>query len=78
MFTTITWIIATEIYSFYIGTFTNYDIFYGSISNILILLLWVYILAYIFVVGMAFNAYNVVNDLKETKKEKKEISEDNV
>ena len=70
MFTTITWIIATEIYSFYIGTFTNYDIFYGSISNILILLLWVYILAYIFVVGMAFNAYNVVNDLKRNKTKK--------
>ncbi len=72
MFTTIAWIISTEIYAFYIGTFTNYDIFYGSISNILILLLWVYILSYIFVVGMALNAYNVVSDLKENKKQEKE------
>lgn len=56
IFTTIGWIIATEIFTFYIGTFTSYDIFYGSISNILILLLWIYILAYIFVLGMIINA----------------------
>lgn len=56
IFTTITWVIATEIYSFYVVTFSNYDIFYGSISSIIILLLWVYILSYIFVIGMAINA----------------------
>lgn len=56
IFTAIGWIIATEIYSFYIGTFSKYDLFYGSISNLLILLLWVYILSYIFVLGMVINA----------------------
>ncbi len=55
IFTTITWIIATEIYSVYVEIFAKYDIFYGSISNILILLLWVYVLAYVFVLGMAIN-----------------------
>lgn len=56
IFTTITWVIATEIYSFYVATFANYDIFYGSISSIIILLVWVYLLSYIFVLGMAINA----------------------
>ena len=56
MFTTICWIIATEIYAFYIDTFSKYSIFYGSISNLLILLLWIYILSYIFVLGMGINA----------------------
>ena len=56
IFTTIGWVLATEIYSFYIGTFASYSIFYGSISNILVLLLWVYILSYIFVLGMGLNA----------------------
>ena len=55
IFTTISWIIASEVYSFYVATFTRYDIFYGSISNILILLLWVYILSYIFVLGLVLN-----------------------
>lgn len=61
IFTTIGWILASEIYSFYISTFSNYSIFYGSISNVVILLLWVYILSYIFVLGMIINAggYNL-------------------
>ena len=58
LFTTVSWILATEIYSFYIGTFSKYDVFYGSISNMVILLLWIYILSYIFVLGMAINAGN--------------------
>lgn len=53
--TTIGWIIATEVYSLYVDVFARYNLFYGSLSNILILLLWVYILAYIFVFGMALN-----------------------
>ena len=43
-------------YSFYLDTFTKYDIFYGSVSNILILLLWVYVLSFIFVLGLIINA----------------------
>ncbi len=56
IFTTICWIIATEIYTFYIRSFSTYSIFYGSLSNLLILLIWVYILSYIFVLGMGINA----------------------
>lgn len=55
IFTTISWIVASEVYSFYVETFTKYDLFYGSISNILILLLWVYLLSYIFVIGLVIN-----------------------
>lgn len=61
IFTTASWIIASEIYSFYIETFAKYDIFYGSISNILILLLWVYLLSYIFVLGLVINAGDYKN-----------------
>ncbi len=56
IFTTIIWILATEIYSIYIGVFNKYDLFYGSVANILILMLWIYILSYVFVLGMALNA----------------------
>ena len=56
IFTTIGWILSTEIFAFYIETFNNYNIFYGSISNVLILLLWVYLLSYIYVLGMIINA----------------------
>ncbi len=55
MFTTISWIISTEIYSYYVERFTTYSLFYGSISNIIVLMLWIYLLSYLFVLGMALN-----------------------
>ena len=56
LFTTIMWIIGTEIYKIYVTNFAKYNLFYGSISNIIILMIWVYFLSYIFVFGMAINA----------------------
>lgn len=67
IFTTIGWILASEIYSFYISTFSNYSVFYGSISNVVILLLWVYILSYIFVLGMIINAGSYTKEEQEIK-----------
>lgn len=67
IFTTIGWILASEIYSFYISTFSNYSVFYGSISNVVILLLWVYILSYIFVLGMIINAGSYIKEEQEIK-----------
>lgn len=55
IFTTITWILVTEAYSYYITYYANYSLFYGSLANIVILMLWVYLLSYTFVIGMAMN-----------------------
>ena len=66
IFTTILWIIVTFIYSFYITHFARYDMFYGSLANIVVLMLWVYILAYIFVVGMCLNYHNEEDKLAKT------------
>ncbi|MDD5980382.1 MAG: YihY/virulence factor BrkB family protein [bacterium] len=69
IFTSISWIIATEIFSFYITNLARYNELYGNFANLIILLLWVYLLAYLFVVGMAMNI-NVYNSLpKEEVKE---------
>jgi len=66
IFTTITWILSTEIYSFYVETFNKYNLLYGSIANLLILLMWVYLLSYIFVIGMALNSsHEQLEELKE-------------
>lgn len=61
IFTTSVWIIGTQIYSIYVKFFSNYNLFYGSISNMIILMVWVYFLAYIFVLGMALSASNNQN-----------------
>ena len=55
IFTTVSWILITMIYSFYIDKYANYSLFYGSLANIVILMLWFYLLSYAFVIGMAMN-----------------------
>jgi len=55
-FTAISFIIATTIYSFYVTNFSNYDLIYGGLSNIMMLVMFVYLLSYIFVIGIAINA----------------------
>lgn len=55
LFTTFGWIIATEIFSSFINHNTTYNIYYGSLSGIATLMLWIYILSFIFVIGMSLN-----------------------
>lgn len=66
MFTTIGWVIATSIYSFYATNIANYDLIYGSLSSIMVLLIWVYVMSYILVIGIAINT-NIYE--LETKKD---------
>ena len=54
--TTVGWIIATEIYSFYISDIADYSVLYGNVANLIVLFTWIYLLSYIFVLGMEFNA----------------------
>lgn len=56
LFTTFLWSISTWAYSFYITHLSSYNILYGSASNIIILMLWIYLISYIFVLGMSINA----------------------
>lgn len=55
IFTTIGWILATAIYSYYANNVANYDLIYGSLSSIIVLLIWVYVMSYILVLGIAIN-----------------------
>ena len=68
LFTTIMWLLSSKIYAFYVDYFANYNVFYGGMSNILVLLIWVYILAYIFTLGMCFNATGVIQETLRLKK----------
>lgn len=56
LFTTILWTIMTFLYSFYMTNIASYNIFYGSSSSLIILMLWIYLISYIFVLGMSINA----------------------
>ena len=62
IFTTIGWLGVTAIYSYYANNVARYDLFYGNLSNIVILMMWIYVISYIFVIGIAINVnnYNVM------------------
>ncbi len=59
LFTTSLWVIFTIIFKYYIRYFARYDILYGNLSSIIISMIWIYLLAYIFVFGMALNANRI-------------------
>ena len=54
-FTSIGWILATDIYLNYVEHFADYSLLYSSLANIAIIMMWMYILATIFVIGLAIN-----------------------
>ena len=60
LFSTFGFTVATAVFSFYVNYFSAYDIYYGSIATIVILMIWVYILSFILVIGIAINvrSYN--------------------
>lgn len=55
IFTTIIWTIVTAIFGYYLKYFANYNVIYGNLSNIIILMIWLYIISYVFVLGIAIN-----------------------
>lgn len=66
IFTTVGWVITTQIYSYYISHFARYDLFYAGLSNIAILMLWIYLLSSIFVIGMSLNSKVELEELEIT------------
>ena len=64
--TTIGWLVITVLYSYYINNIARYDLVYGNLANIVILLFWFYVLAYIFVVGLCLNRNSAEVGIEKT------------
>lgn len=70
LLTTIVWVVSTYGFSFYVINLANYTKFYGNLSNLIILMIWIYWLCYVFVFGMTINEYKLNNkehDIEEKK-----------
>ena len=67
LFTTVMWIIITRVYAIYLNNINTYNIFYGSLANVVIVLFWFYLLSYVFTMGMALNANSYFDYLAEKK-----------
>ena len=66
LFTTVLWVIITTIYSFYINRFASYDLFYGGLANLVILMVWFYMLSVVFTIGLALNYREEEIELEKT------------
>jgi membrane protein len=68
IFTTVGFIVITYIYSLYTTSFARYDVFYGNLASIVVLMIWFYLLSYIFTIGLALNYREEVITLEKTAK----------
>ncbi len=59
LLTTVVWGVTTFAFSFYVTHLANYTMFYGNLSNLIILMIWIYWMCYVFVFGMTFNEYKL-------------------
>ena len=71
IFTSVGWIIMTYFYSFYVTHYANYSALYGSLANIVVLMIWFYFLALIFTIGIAMNFSKEKEELEKTGKLKR-------
>lgn len=56
MLATVLWILASYSFSFYLSQFATYNKTYGSVGGIIILLMWLYLSAYIILLGAELNS----------------------
>lgn len=64
VFTSVGWLTVSFIFSIYLTIFTGFSVLYGSISNIVLVMLWLYFCMYVLLLG------GLVNVLWKERKEK--------
>lgn len=67
IFTTVGFVLITYLYSLYTTHFANYDVFYGNLASIVVLMIWLYLLSYIFTIGLALNYRSEMDTLEKTQ-----------
>ena len=55
IFASVLWLVATQIFGWYVRYLANYNVLYGSIAAVIALVVWMYVLAVVTLVGCEFN-----------------------
>ena len=56
LFAGLAWVILTALFGYYVSNFGNYDATYGSLGAVVVLLTWLYLSAYVLLLGAEINA----------------------
>ncbi len=57
LFTSLGWMIYSYFFSIYIDNFSNYSYIYGSLTAVIVIMLWMYFCMYIMFIGAEINLY---------------------
>lgn len=63
--TTILWSVGTAVFSYYLTYFSTYDLLYGPLSSIIIVMIWIYFLSFVFVLGIVINTIKYKTNEKD-------------
>jgi membrane protein len=66
IFATITWLVGSALFSFYVGHFGSYNKTYGAAGAVVILLTWLLLSAYVILIGAEINAESERQTRKDT------------
>ncbi|MFQ3581138.1 MAG: YihY/virulence factor BrkB family protein [Chloracidobacterium sp.] len=64
VFATTLWGLATFGFGIYVANFSAYGRIYGSIGTVIVLLVWMYVIAFVFLVGAVFNRRLAILELE--------------
>ena len=62
LITSIGWIILTVIYGYVARHMTTYEVVYGALAQVAVLMVWLYFISYVFVIGLAVNCSNEIEE----------------
>jgi membrane protein len=63
---TVLWVLASVGFSVYVNAFGNYNKTYGALAGIIILMFWLYLTAFVVLVGAELNAEMELQTAKDT------------
>lgn len=64
---TISWNVISYMYSYYANNFTNYEVVYGSIGGVIVLITWIYLISWSILIGSKVNSIIFLNKKYKSK-----------
>lgn len=65
---TLVWLFISFVYSYYTNNYSNYEVIYGSIGGIIVLMTWLYLSSWSILIGLEVNVRLYFRKLKMQKK----------